>query len=218
MMTPEEIMDEDFAKKVYNLVTTNEYGGVENTNKILDLFKAQLAKCQDDPISMYKKGLTPLIKDASEVTGILPECQKQDPDREKMKPISIKNQYSDFYDWYQRLRNGQIDADTLFQWVTEALIGDKKVTPDPELREKINGLIRHAILDYNQDPNPECAFDYYVPSITDQIQKLYGDVRKQERERIRRELRQFAYERADGNHTLHEYDITDFADKLVKGE
>lgn len=38
-----------------------------------------------------------------------------------------------------------------------------------KVREEINGFIKKAILDYNQDPNPECAFDYYVPSVTDQI-------------------------------------------------
>ena len=39
---------------------------------------------------------------------------------------------------------------------------------------------------------------------------------KKERERIAEELRQLAYEKADGNHVLHEYDVTDYADKLGK--
>ena len=37
------------------------------------------------------------------------------------------------------------------------------------LLTEIKVLIREAILDYNQDPNPECAFKYYVPGIADQI-------------------------------------------------
>ena len=43
-----------------------------------------------------------------------------------------------------------------------------------KLREQINGFINKAILDYNQDPNPECAFVYYVPSVTYQILSLDG--------------------------------------------
>ena len=38
-----------------------------------------------------------------------------------------------------------------------------------KVREKIVELVKRAIMDYNQDPNPECAFDYYVPSVADQI-------------------------------------------------
>lgn len=36
-------------------------------------------------------------------------------------------------------------------------------------KDKIISLIKKAIMEYNQDPNPECAFDYYVPSVADQI-------------------------------------------------
>ena len=54
---------------------------------------------------------------------------------------------------------------------------DKQDSPD--MREKVNKLIEKAILDYNLDTNPECAFKYYVPSITDQIQALYAPVIEQ---------------------------------------
>ena len=37
-----------------------------------------------------------------------------------IKPLKLKNEYGDFYDWCQRLRNGQIDEDTLFQWIFKA--------------------------------------------------------------------------------------------------
>lgn len=43
-------------------------------------------------------------------------------------------------------------------------------------REKIEGLIKKAIIDYNQDPNPEHAFDYYVPDIAKQISALFPDI------------------------------------------
>lgn len=35
-----------------------------------------------------------------------------------MKPTELKNEYGNFYDWCQKLRNGQIDEDTLLQWIT----------------------------------------------------------------------------------------------------
>lgn len=69
--------------------------------------------------------------------------------------------------WEQRL----INKNPIFDFAQHIIkeLGYRKPLDSAELEKEINELIKKAILDYNQDPNPECAFGCYVPSVTKQI-------------------------------------------------
>ncbi len=64
--------------------------------------------------------------------------------------------------------------------------------------------------------NVNIELEKAVDNLIECRHKWVEAVVQQERERIAQELKQLAYTRADGNHTLHEYDVADYAIRLEK--